>query len=232
MSNLTDYEKLLDAIKAIPMEEIKTPNLPVAIANQEGEDLHHWCIGDRELLLKAGISAAILDELLIRCGASREAQSIWNKVRNTRQEADQDWSDKSSFAFDLRDQLVHTFKYAFRDNIKLVTLVSNISDGFGKEDMIQDLNDLSVLGKEHTEDLIVVGFDVANLDLSAKLSDEMAELLAIANGDKELDNEAKIIRDKAYTYMKQAVDEIRQCGRYVFWKNRDRRKGYYSSYKH
>jgi len=43
-------------------------------------------------------------------------------------------------------------------------------------------------------------------------------------------SEAMIIRDKAYTYMKQAVDEIRECGKFVFWRNPDRLKGYMSDH--
>lgn len=44
------------------------------------------------------------------------------------------------------------------------------------------------------------------------------------------DNELRITRDKAYTFMKMAVDEIRRHGQYVFWKNAQRHKGYISKY--
>ncbi|MBN2672899.1 MAG: hypothetical protein JXX29_14545 [Deltaproteobacteria bacterium] len=51
-----------------------------------------------------------------------------------------------------------------------------------------------------------------------------------ATADKGNDNETKRIRDQAYTHLKEAVDAIRECGQYVFWKNPDRRKGYASDY--
>ena len=38
------------------------------------------------------------------------------------------------------------------------------------------------------------------------------------------------MRDKAYTHLKQAVDEVRECGQYVFWRNEARLKGYSSRY--
>ena len=38
------------------------------------------------------------------------------------------------------------------------------------------------------------------------------------------------MRDKAYTHLKQAVDEVRECGHYVFWRNEARLKGYSSRY--
>ena len=71
--------------------------------------------------------------------------------------------------------------------------------------MIQDLSDLSVLGKANQP------------------------LLAAMNGERAENNSAKTIRDKAYTLLKKAVDEIREAGKYVFWKNPDRLKGYYSA---
>ena len=55
-------------------------------------------------------------------------------------------------------------------------------------------------------------------------------MLAEANGDKADPNESKIIRDKAYTYMKSLVDEIREAGKYVFRKNPKRLDGYSSDY--
>jgi hypothetical protein len=39
------------------------------------------------------------------------------------------------------------------------------------------------------------------------------------------------MREKVYTFMKQAVDEIRESGQYVFWREEDRKKGYVSAYK-
>jgi hypothetical protein len=40
----------------------------------------------------------------------------------------------------------------------------------------------------------------------------------------------KIIRDKAYTHLKMLVDEVREAGKYVFRNNKNRLKGYSSSY--
>jgi hypothetical protein len=36
--------------------------------------------------------------------------------------------------------------------------------------------------------------------------------------------------DKAYSNMKELVDEIREAGKYVFRNNKNRLKGYFSSY--
>ena len=58
----------------------------------------------------------------------------------------------------------------------------------------------------------------------------MADLLSKATSDRGDNNQARVIRDKAFTLLKQAVDEIRDCGQYVFWRDTQRYKGYVSHY--
>ena len=96
--------------------------------------------------------------------------------------------------------------------------------------MIQDLNDLAVLGRENPDALTAIGFAGAKLDEAATQADEMADLLATANGDKAEQNATKVIRDRAYTHLKEQVDKIRGAGKYLFWKNPQRLKGYSSQY--
>ncbi|HYQ58062.1 MAG TPA: hypothetical protein VEP89_12035, partial [Draconibacterium sp.] len=63
--------------------------------------------------------------------------------------------------------------------------------------------------------LTLIHFDVTLLPLAATTADELAIVLAQANGEKGIDHQVKITRDRAYTYMQQAADEIKNCGRYV-----------------
>ena len=86
------------------------------------------------------------------------------------------------------------------------------------------------MGRENPDPLTAIGFDLTQLELAATRADELADLLAEANGDKADPNASKIIRDKAYTHMKALVDEIREAGKYVFRNNKNRLKGYASEY--
>ncbi|WP_180335638.1 hypothetical protein [Labilibaculum filiforme] len=38
------------------------------------------------------------------------------------------------------------------------------------------------------------------------------------------------MRDRAYTYLKQLVDEIRTYGKYAFWNDEEKQKRYTSEY--
>lgn len=224
------YDAALPAIQAIPDSSVKEPDIPVAIALQEAEDLKEWCTNDKDVLVKAGLDWTLVENLPQRIGALRYIQSQWAKDYLTQEAAQKEWKEKSPAAYGLRDDLVHHLLHGYHNIPDLLSKTQKIAEGSGHADMIQDLSDLSVLGKANPEPLKKINLDMTLLDKAATLSDEMAALLAKANGERQSDNNLKIVRDKAYTYMKQAVDEIRRNGHYVFWHNTDREKGYTSKY--
>ncbi len=230
MSNQDDYLAKLDVIKAIADEETKSPTMPVDVYLQEAENLYHWCQDDEAQLTGAGLAWNLVQEIPIRAGALREGQSLWFKERFTREEAEKDWNEQSPEGYDLRNQLLHSLHYAYRNAADLAGRVSAIADGSGHADMIQDLNDIAVLGKENIEPLQKINFDLALLDEAATTADALSDLLAQATTDREENNSARVIRDQAFTYLKQAVDEVRNCGQYVFWRNEERLKGYGSQH--
>lgn len=230
MPSSEDFSELLPVIQAIRPEDMVTPTVPVDVYVQEAENLFHWCADDQVALVSTGLDWDLVTSLPVRAGACREAQSIWIKERNMRQEAEQLWKQEAPAAFDMRDQLVHSFRFAFRKDDGLLARVDEIAQGDTNSDMVQDLNDLSVLGKAHLDLLAAIQFSPTMLDDAAAMADRMANLLGATNGERKEVSEAMIIRDKAYTYLKQAVDEIRESGKFIFWRNPDRLKGYVSDY--
>jgi hypothetical protein len=225
-----DFDSKQAAIKAISNEDVKLPNMPVGEAVQEAENLATWCASDKAAITKAGLDWALVDDLPIRAGACRYVQSLWKRDSKTSAEAEKEWKAKSPAAYDLRDVLLHDFTFAFRNDPGLITKVQVIREGSSQADMLQDLSDLSVLGKANPDPLNAIGFDVKKLAQAATISDDLAAVLALANGEDGNEDNAKELRDKTYTYMKMAMDQIRSAGLYVFWRDEDRRKGYVSAY--
>jgi hypothetical protein len=138
MSNIDDYNAKLDVLKAIPIEEILTPTLPVDVFLQEAENLFHWSDDDKAELTGVGVSEDDINDLPVRAGALREAQSLWFKDRYSQQEAQREWATLSPQAYDLRDDLLHAFRFAYRDDAVILSRVSAIAEGTGHADMIQD----------------------------------------------------------------------------------------------
>jgi len=214
-----DYDAKLAQILAIPAEETKKPNMPVKINLQEGENQYHWAVQDREALESAGMKWELVEDMPARLGALRVAESNWFSERHVREEAQVRWDTESPKAYALRDHLLRSMRYAYRNDANLMKRVSEITDGTGHADMIQDLQDIATLGRDFAEPLVAIKLKLEELDRAAQVADDMAELLAQVNGERASDNTARIIRDQAYTLLKQAVDEVRVCGQYVFWDN-------------
>jgi GTP cyclohydrolase II len=218
-------------IAAISDEDVKLPNMPVGEAVQEAENLFAWCMGDKAALTKAGLDWALVDDLPLRAGACRYAESLWKRDSKTSEEAEKEWKLKSPEGFDLRDRLQHHLTFAFRKDPEQLAKVQTIREGSSRADMLQDLSDLSVLGKSQPALLKQIGFDMSMLGQAAQMSDDLSAVLALVNGEDTVEDNTKKMRDKAYTYMKQAMDEIRTTGQYVFWRDEDRKKGYVSTYQ-
>ena len=230
MSSTNDYNELLPVFAEMNLADVLTPNMPIDVFVQEAENLYHWCLDDQNPLIRVGLNWNLVTSLPTRAGACREAQSLWVKEHNTRQQAEQAWKKEAPAAFDLRDQLVHDFRFAFRKFDNLVARVDEIAQGDTNSDMVQDLNDLATLGRANGDLLGIISFDFSLIDKAASLSDHMGDLLGATNGERKEDSEAMLIRDKAYTYLKQAVDEIRECGKFAFWRTPERLKGYFSDH--
>jgi len=227
----TDYDAKLAQILSIPLDAIKKPNLPVRIALQEAENLTHWCQADKDALIGAGFDWALVEDLPQRIGALRQAESRWFSERFSREESQKRWELESPQAYALRDQLLRAMRYAYRHDEALLKRVAEITAGSGHADMIQDLNDIAALGREFSEPLVAINLDLAELQRAAAISDAMASLLAVVHGERADSNSARIIRDQAFSLLKQAVDELRACGQYALWDNEARRDGYYSDYQ-
>ena len=230
MANIDDYNARIAAIMAITDDNAPEPIMPVDVFLQEAENLYQWSLMDVVALATIGITSEMINELPVRAGACREAQSRWFKDRNSQLEAQREWSVQSAISYALRDELLHAFRYAYRNDPALLARVSEIAEGNTHPDMVQDLNDLSVLGKNNPAPFQAIGFDLGKLDVAAATSDAMANVLAMANGDKASQSETKKIRDKAFAYLKESVDQVREAGKYLFWKNENRYKGYVSKY--
>lgn len=226
----THYEQLLPQLEAMGADRIKQPNMPIDTFLQEASDLEVWMQEDLPKLTAVGVSQATIDALPVRTGALRYAQSEWTRERNSKEEATRQWEAQSSEALDLKNELEHAFRFAFRKHPDLLSKVHEIEDGTGHADLVQDLSDLSVLGKANEALLQSINFSTEKLDDSASISEGLSKVLAAMNGERMENSAGKTLRDKAYTLLKETVDEIRQAGKYALWKDPERLKGYKSMY--
>ncbi|WP_320052274.1 hypothetical protein [uncultured Acetobacteroides sp.] len=224
----TDYDLLAAEIEKV--QNAATPNMPISVMLQEAENLEHWVQEDKVLLTAVGLDWKVVDSISPRAGALRYLQGEWNKEFQSKDEAQKEWNLRSPEAYALHDELIHHGLFAYRNMPDVLTKVQRIADGSGHADMIQDLTDLCALGKAYPAPLTAIGVDLKLFDKAGVLSEEMADLLARANGSRMHSNVTVQTRNKAYIHLKEAMDEVRRCGQYAFWRNEERKRGYVSQY--
>ncbi|HVL02729.1 MAG TPA: hypothetical protein VM553_23075 [Dongiaceae bacterium] len=218
-------------ILAIAPDAIRKPNMPIKTFIQEAADLFEWARKDILALLGAGLDHALFDDIPARIDALREAESLWFRVRYSHEQAQQQWEQEAPKAYALRDRLLRAMRFAFRRDDALLKRVAEITAGSGHADMIQDLSDIAALGREFSGPLLAINLDLAELDHAVATASAIAVLLAQVNGERADNNSARVVRDQAYTLLKEAVDEVRACGQYALWDNETRRDGYFSDYQ-
>ncbi len=231
MNATEHYQATLPVLQAMEPKDIKQPhNIPVGTYIQESQALLLWVREDKRTLTDMGFHWEWVEDLPVRINTLVEAEAILDNSKNSQPESLKEWTQKAPEAQKLRDTLLNTFRFAFRKHPGLLRNTKNIAKGNTYSDMIQDLNDLSVLGNANKELLEAVRMDMSLLDEAARTSDEMGSLYADAVLAQRGKSNHREIRDRAYTHLKKAVDEIRAYGKFVFRENKERAAGYRSQF--
>lgn len=229
MDYQNDFKKWEKSTNVLSLEKVKLPTEPVDEFAAKAETLAIEATKDKEELVLSGLDYTLVEDLPSLAGNLRYCEAQWMSEYRARQEAQKEWLEQSPEAYDLRDEMLHHFTYAFRKHSDIIKKVRRIREGGGHTDMIQDLLELSVLAEKYPQPLVKINYDV-NLNSKSKTkSHAMANLLAEANGSTSEISESKLLRDKAFTLLYNRMMEIRECGRYVFWRNEDRKKCYLSN---
>jgi hypothetical protein len=230
MGNIEDYEAKIAEISKVRNEDIiAQTHIPADTYIQEAENLFKLCQADKVVLVASGIDWKIVLEIPVLAGAAREAVCRWVTQRYARMENGKLWKRKSVELIALRNLLLHGFRFAYRNNPQVSGRIHAIDGGKSYAALIQDLNDLSVLGKSNPSELLAIKFDMTLLNTAATQSCECAVLYA-ASTVEAMYNEARLTRDRALTLLKIAVDEVYGFGQYVFWNDREKKRGYSSPY--
>jgi hypothetical protein len=231
MNNTDHYSEKLSIIQAIPEEKIQVPgSMPVSVYLQEAENLCDWSKQDKDKLTANGLDWSLIDDMPARIDTLREAQARWVISDTGDIEVEKQWDEKSPAAHEFRKKLVRAMKFRFRNNASVLPKISKFGEGESNAAMIQALRELAVFGREHIDFLHTCNFDITLLDSAENMSREMAALMAAVNSRRAFCSDALKIRNQAYTYLRDAVSELKNHANYVFWRDPLRLKGYVSDY--
>ncbi|MBN2803151.1 MAG: hypothetical protein JXR91_08655 [Deltaproteobacteria bacterium] len=147
------YNKMFDALMAVPKDDIVYCNMPLEIAAAEAKQLGIVAEEDRQMLVDAGINPEFVDTLQDRAGAFIYASAKYNTVVNTEPEARRQWEELSPKGYEVQRYLVRFFTFAFRKDDDLLKSVDKIKEGRGDKDMIMDLLSSHIFAKENQDAL-------------------------------------------------------------------------------
>jgi hypothetical protein len=224
--NKMEYEKMLPAITAVPDDTIVHISIPPIDLIAEAEELCRWAIQDVEELNKTDLSPDAIEQLECAAGALRYANSGYARMLKMKNQ----WQQESPEAYALRKKMIHTFMYAYRGHPEILEIVRNATKGLNRRKLVQHLENLSGIGKDHPEELKAVGFEMALLDRATVLSARMGDILGELKAGTKEENSTRKIRLQAYTLCKTLMGEIRMCGKFLFPRSHKRYVGYTSSY--
>ncbi|BAX81478.1 hypothetical protein [Labilibaculum antarcticum] len=223
--------KPIDELVQEMINKIVSPTIPVDISIGEAGQLRRFAMEDKIALLAKGLTVDKIENLNARAMYLREKQSIWISVYESAQSNTDAWEQMFEEASLLQKELRYDFQFAYRDEPKILTKLNNILDGNGKMDLMQDLSDYPDFALKYPEPLLLINFDNNKLDRASLLSRELYGLWQKIDGAQNSTNRPeKILRDRAYTYLKLLVDEIRAYGKYAFWYDDEKQERYASDY--
>jgi len=141
------------------------------------------------------------------------------------------WGNLSPKGYELRDELIHAYRYGYRNVPAIQQQVDEIEEGSTHDDMLLDLGKLGKIGLDNPAELTAIKFPTTKVELAMQYSDELATLYTEATIGDLGSHPKKIARDVAYADLKAIMDEIYDAGQYLFWKDPVRKKLYVSEYK-
>jgi len=147
MTDTTTAPTIKDKVLGINNEQKITPTIPVDVTILEAENLYHFAKEDKETLIANGLNANLIEDLLPRITFLQNCQSAWMTIYNGKEITLEEWKKESEKAYELQAELLHDFRFAYRNEHKLTTQVKRIAEGNGHADLIQDLKDYAFLGK-------------------------------------------------------------------------------------
>ena len=208
-----------------------SPSVPAGLFVQEALDLYKWCSNDKEELIHAGLDWSIVEEIPVRAEVLSAIQSEWTEFRNTPNNFRKEWRVALPEALNLRRELIHNFRHAFHAEPRELAKIKRIVKGETNAAISMSLYSLGVLGIRNSAMLEKIHMDMGMLEQAKQKSEVLAELRANINSAKyDLGMKCRI-RNQAFWHLKEAVDEVRRVGQFVFFKDKDKLKGYASLYK-
>ena len=221
---------LAPVLAAIPAESVIIPTIPISTFLGECEQLKDASAVDAAALCRAGLAEEQLTAFPNAIIGTRSAEVLWQLARFGTTGVPQRWKIQSADAWKLRKEIIRDYRHFFRKNPELLRLVDVIDTGTTNDDMLLNLIQLAELGENNRALLDNTDFDISWLAEARALAAELTEVYAEKGVEDHTDSPTYDTRNRAFTYCKAIVDDIRENGKHIHPKGDPRADLYVSVY--
>lgn len=223
------YDQNIATVKALTGEIAKC-YMPTEEVMTWTEQVIYMLKTDASPMVDKGLDIMYPDSLPARLGTFVVAASETLIVKDRKSDVTQQFLEAEPKLYALVEEITEAIYYACRNEPNALISLDKIQEGQSRKDNIYDLVSLYKLGKEYEEKLEAIDFDMQKLDQALEEHSRLLKLLtASTNTPAELE-EKQLIKNKAFTWLLEALHEIDACARYTFGRKSERYAQYKSDY--
>jgi hypothetical protein len=233
-----ELDQLTPTFLALPAVDVNPPGgMPIATFLAEAETLG-LLVADPKVaprLKKVGVSDERLAIFPVAVLAARQAQAVWTRVRG--RQSTETFEETMERGQNLRRRMLKSCGWNLRRNRKVQATLDLIREGDSTPDLAQDLHDLAGL-VENNEPAFVKDQTFDAPAVAAEAREVSGKLMGGKSAYYHSFNktQAKDLRDRAFTFLNDLVDEMRHAGTYAFDDDADMvtrfTSGYWRQYNH
>ena len=205
--------------------------MPVGVFLQEAYNIYCFMQDDRKLFVAGGFDWMLVEKLPERIEYLREVEAALWKEKYGRMPVEKEYEQRLAFAVKKRRELLRDMEFACRNSFKTLQKIRRIKKASTAKlpAFNASLSFLGHLAEENVPLLNAIGSDPRLID-DVKESAEKLRLLHAQRIVEQAAEEKRDLRDRAYTYLAAAMEEIRRCALYVIRDDPKRLRGYASEY--
>lgn len=204
-----------ESLRALGSAYEARPDVGVKTLLDQARDLRKVAAKDVAALTKGtDLEAGGVDALAVRADLLERAEDDWDDLRTRRAEAS--LVEARAAAEALKRPATRALRYFLRADAEVEARLDEIAQGSGDADLVDDLRRLANL-VDAAGDALAKAKDLPN-DAATQLR-AAAEALGDASSGAAASTEAGdalALRNRAFWWLRESMDEVRAAGRYVF----------------
>lgn len=224
------YADSIAIIMEIEKEAVRSLDMPEEEAINEAHTLHEAVLRDDAALRAKGCPAEFIDSLPGRINLFAYLTNYMLLKLHDDESIQQSWIGEKKKGYALRKEILRAYEVAYRKEELRLDQLSKIKRGRGDTDMIVDLLSLKEMGVTYPNQLNAVNFDMTVLEDAVTLSAQLSALLGKCNIAPDEEKELREVRNRAYTWLHEAMEEIRTFGRWIHADDEEKHKDYVSAF--